>query len=140
MLFLFVTIKTSIMKLLVYHGNNNTLQWIDRQVKKLPNYSFIMKANSVAEVQILISSVSLDAIIYDISNDGASCHEILSGLIGVHGKIPVIVVTDILHISEAMDTINDGANTFMIKEVVKDDGLVKYLNIKESLYGKYAGA
>ena len=117
------------MQILVFGKDRNTLKWINEQVISTTQYSFAVNASTLPEALMLLKSVHFDAVIYDIPLSRNHSKESLKELIQISGAVPVIVLTSVLTLPAAVEAVEAGADTYLLKETTEAGKFAEYIRM-----------
>jgi len=117
------------MQIMIFGKDKNTIKWVDEQVIESDRIKIGVHVLTTTEAETLLKSMCFDVVLYDVSQPENDAVEIVTDLLNICGKIPLIILTEALTLPVAVDTVLLGADTYLVKDKAPKGILAECLNI-----------
>jgi len=117
------------MQIMIFGKDKNTIKWVDEQVIESDRIKIGVHVLTTTEAETLLKSMCFDVVLYDVSQPENDTVEIVTELLNICGKIPLIILTEALTLPVAVDAVLLGADTYLVKDKAPKGILAECLNI-----------
>jgi len=117
------------MQIMIFGKDKNTIKWVDEQVIESDRIKIGVHVLTTTEAETLLKSMCFDVVLYDVSQPENDAVEIVTELLNICGKIPLIILTEALTLPVAVDAVLLGADTYLVKDKAPKGILAECLNI-----------